>query len=275
MFMKYSRDAETEADMVGAQIMHDAGYDPRAIISFFNKLKEQSGGGRTPQFLSSHPDPGNRAEEITRMLSRFPPKEYRKSDSAAFLVARRSLANVQAGQNQSGPSTPLSRLALSNITGSHFKPFQHAAYTISYPANWRLNGDSSSTVTIFPEGGLGDGSLAYGAMISGFQPETSANRALDAAMTELIADIEQTNPDFRIYSGPEAFTLGSLSARRLDWSGRSAVQENGEALKQRVRLVALPGKSGVVLYAVFVAPEPDFDGLWPTFEHMLNSLQVR
>lgn len=275
VFMKYSRDAETEADMVGAQIIYDAGYDPQAVVSFFNKLKEQSGKSRGPQFLSSHPDPGNRAKEITRMLSRFPAKQYQQSESAEFLAAKKALADVKAGQNKSEPSTPLPRLSLSNIADSNFKNFQHAAYTISYPANWRVKGDSASTVTIYPEGGVGENSIAYGAMISGFQPKTSASKELDAAMGELIADIEQTNPDLRLYSSPQVFRLGSLPGRKLDWVGKSPVQEKGTPLKERVRLVALPGKSGVVLYAVFVAPNPDFNGLWPTFERMLNSLQVR
>jgi beta-barrel assembly-enhancing protease len=275
VFMKYSRDAETEADLVGAQIMHDTGYDPQAIVSFFNKLKEQSSGGRTPQFLSSHPDPGNRAKEITNILSQFPAKEYRQSESPEFLAAKKALTGVKVGENKPESSTPLSRLSLSNIADSNFKDFQHEAYTISYPANWRVRGDSTSTVTIYPEGGVGENSIAYGAMIDGFQPQTSASKELDVAMTELIADIEQTNPELRLYSSPQVFTLGSLPARKLDWVGKSPVQENGEPLKERVRLVALPGKSGVVLYAVFVAPDPDFNSLWPTFERMLNSLQVR
>ena len=275
VFMKYSRDAETEADMVGAQIIYDADYDPQAVVSFFNKLKEQSGKGRGPQFLSSHPDPGNRAKDITRILSRFPVKQYHQSDSAEFLAARKALADVKEGQNKSEPSTPVPRLSLSNIADSNFKNFQHAAYTISYPANWRVKGDSASTVTIYPEGGVVENSISYGAMISGFQPKASKSKELDVAVRELIVDIEQTNSELRLYSSPQVFALGSLPARRLDWSGKSAVQEEGEPLKERVRLVALPGKSGVVLYAVFVAPEPDFNGLWPTFERMLNSLKVR
>jgi hypothetical protein len=275
VFMKYSRDAETEADMVGAQIVHDAGYDPRAIVSFFNKLKEKSGTSRVPQFLSSHPDPGNRAEEITRILSRFPPKQYRQSDSAEFLAAKKALSDVKAGQNRSEPSTPLPRLSLSNIADSNFRTFQHAAYTISYPSNWRVKGDSVSTVTIYPAGGVGENSIAYGVLIGGFEPKTAASKELDAGMQELIADIEQTNPDLRASSSPQPFKLGSISARRVDWVGKSPVEEKGEPLKGRVRLVALPGRSGVVLYAVFVAPEADFDGLWPTFERMLNSLQVQ
>ena len=82
VFMKYSRDAESEADMVGAQIAYDTGYDPEAIARFFQKLKEQSGGGGGPQFLNSHPDPGNRARDIARILERFPTKQFQQNDSA-------------------------------------------------------------------------------------------------------------------------------------------------------------------------------------------------
>ena len=64
VFTKYSRDAETEADMVGAQIIYDAGFDPRAMVTFFQKLKEQQGSGGGPSFLASHPDPGNRARDV-------------------------------------------------------------------------------------------------------------------------------------------------------------------------------------------------------------------
>jgi len=274
VFMKYSRDAETEADKVGAQIMYDAGYDPLAIVSFFTKLKEQPDNNRMPQFLSSHPDPGNRAKEITRILSRFPPKQFSQSDSAEFLAAQKALTNTKGGEVKTEAST-LHRLALPDIVTSDFKSFQHEGYTIQYPANWRFDGDSVSTVMIYPEGGFSDGTLAYGVMISGFQPTTPASKELDAAMKELMADIEETNPDLRPNGSPQVFKLGSLSARRLDWTGKSAVEEKGEPLKERVRLIALLRKSAVVLYVVFVAPEPDFDGLWPTFEHMLNSLQVR
>ena len=47
VFTNYSRDAETEADMVGAQIIYDAGYNPNAMVTFFQELKQQGkGSGR-------------------------------------------------------------------------------------------------------------------------------------------------------------------------------------------------------------------------------------
>jgi hypothetical protein len=275
VFMKYSRDAETEADMVGAQIIYDASFDPQAIVSFFAKLAEQQGGKSGPQFLASHPDPGNRAKEISRILSRFPAKNFQKTDNPEFLAAKKSLSDLGAEASPAVEKpTDIRRLAAASLASNNFKILQHAAFAISYPANWQISGDADSGMKIYPDGGASGGTLAYGAMISGFQPKTKG-KELDDAVRELIADIESTNPDLKVANSPQAFTLDGRSARKLDWFGTSAVRENGKALRERVRLVALPAKSGVVLYLVFVAPEPDFQVLGPVFERMLNSLQVR
>jgi predicted Zn-dependent protease len=66
LFLKFSRDAEDEADRVGARIMAGAGYDPLAMASFFDLLQAQRGRnpGAVAQFFSSHPSPANRAANI-------------------------------------------------------------------------------------------------------------------------------------------------------------------------------------------------------------------
>src|SRR6185295_11639388 len=62
-FMKYSREYEREADLLGAQIMARAGYDPRQMANMFRTIQQQ-GGNSGPEFLSDHPDPGNRYDAI-------------------------------------------------------------------------------------------------------------------------------------------------------------------------------------------------------------------
>ena len=64
-FMKYSREYEREADLLGAQIMARAGYDPRQMANMFRTI-QQRGGGQGPEWLSDHPDPGNRYAAINR-----------------------------------------------------------------------------------------------------------------------------------------------------------------------------------------------------------------
>jgi 4'-phosphopantetheinyl transferase EntD len=46
-------------------------------------------------------------------------------------------------------------------------------------------------------------------------------------------------------------------------------------MRERVHLVALLGRSNIVLYIAFVAPEADFKAIQPTFDRVLDTLQVR
>jgi predicted Zn-dependent protease len=64
-FLKYSREYEREADLLGAQIMAQAGYDPRQMATMFQTIERRSGNG-VPEWLSDHPSPANRVEAINR-----------------------------------------------------------------------------------------------------------------------------------------------------------------------------------------------------------------
>ena len=71
--LRYGRQDELESDGLGVRLMSEAGYDPRALLAVMRILAESSKGGRQPEFLSSHPDPGNREERIKEAISKqFP-----------------------------------------------------------------------------------------------------------------------------------------------------------------------------------------------------------
>jgi predicted Zn-dependent protease len=67
LMLKYSRGDEARADAVGAIILYDAGYNPQALADFFKTLESQ-GGQTPPQWLSDHPNPGNREEAIQKEI---------------------------------------------------------------------------------------------------------------------------------------------------------------------------------------------------------------
>jgi beta-barrel assembly-enhancing protease len=71
--MKYGRDDELESDRYGVLLMARAGYDPRAMARVMEILGEASGGGRQPEFLSTHPDPGNRVGKIEALVRELYP----------------------------------------------------------------------------------------------------------------------------------------------------------------------------------------------------------
>lgn len=71
--MKFGRDDEIESDRLGVRFMADAGYDPRSAIRVMEILAEASEGNRPPEFMSTHPDPGNRIDNIEEaILLEFP-----------------------------------------------------------------------------------------------------------------------------------------------------------------------------------------------------------
>jgi len=67
--MKYGRDDELESDRLGVRFMTNAGYDPNALMRVMQILEAASDGPRPPEFLSTHPDPGNRTEKIQEAIA--------------------------------------------------------------------------------------------------------------------------------------------------------------------------------------------------------------
>ena len=70
--LRFSRQDESQADQRGLEFMTDAGYDPRAMIDVMNILKQAGAGGNTPEFLQTHPDPGNRVQAIESWMQDHP-----------------------------------------------------------------------------------------------------------------------------------------------------------------------------------------------------------
>jgi predicted Zn-dependent protease len=71
--LKYGRGDEIQADTLGVRLMSQAGYDPRALLQVMRVLSEASGSDRAPEFMSTHPDPGNRSQVIAAAIERrFP-----------------------------------------------------------------------------------------------------------------------------------------------------------------------------------------------------------
>jgi hypothetical protein len=278
VFTKYSRDAETEADMVGAQIIYDAGYDPQAMVTFFQKLKAQQGGKSGPSFLASHPDPGNRAQNVSSILSRFPAKQFQGGNSQDFLAAKKALDNVRPQSVPEPqveiPGFDLKRLSAKELAAGNFENYDHGAFRVSYPGNWQITGDPNSSLTIYPKGGASSAAVCYGTIISGFTPNRSSKQ-LDDAMRQLMSDIRDTNPGLRPTGNPVNISVGGRAAKSVEMLGKSAIRENGEPIAERIRLVALQGKGNLVLYMVFVAPDGDFDSLRPTFDRIMRSFTAR
>jgi hypothetical protein len=279
--LKNSRQAESEADLLGTDIMYDSGFDPHAMAVFFAKLEEQ-GGSRGPQFLSDHPDPGNRALAVSKEVATLPRKSKYSTDSPDFLQVKREVAGMQpltsqqiAQQMKNGGagSASLPPGAISSPS-RNMSTFRHTDYTVSYPDNWQTYGDQSSAVTIAPSNGLTQNAVAYGVMISAYQPEDPSS-SLDRDTHDLLASLRQSNPDLRQVGNDEDIRINGVAGKSIDLIGNSPVQENGRPARERDWLVTLNRRDGSLLYLVFIAPDSEFSSLRPTFEQMLKSLRLR
>src|SRR5215831_16152456 len=94
LMLKYSRTDEAQADAVGAMILYKAGYNPKALADFFKTLESQ-GGPAPPQWLSDHPNPGNREQAIEQEIRNWPPRNY-ANNSPAFQMARQHAMGIKA-----------------------------------------------------------------------------------------------------------------------------------------------------------------------------------
>jgi predicted Zn-dependent protease len=72
--MKFGREDELESDKLGVRFMAEAGYDPRSMVEVMRILEAASGGGRQPEFFSTHPNPGRRVERIEEAIQQTYPQ---------------------------------------------------------------------------------------------------------------------------------------------------------------------------------------------------------
>ena len=76
-----TRTQETEADVVGQDLMAKAGFDPRAAVGLWQNMIAASGGNRPPQWLSTHPNPENRISELQARAASLVPT-YEQAQAA-------------------------------------------------------------------------------------------------------------------------------------------------------------------------------------------------
>src|SRR3954451_2822871 len=162
VLLKFSRGYEKEADLLGTDLMYDTGYNPQAMADFFKKL-DSTGGPGGPQFLSDHPNPGNRSAYVAAEVKTLPSRgSYRgNGNDWASIKSRAGSTKTYTGQQiANGKFTPTgvtgpgsnggSVQPVSASTGSpavsglapsgNYQVFEHNAYRIKYPDNWAVNG---------------------------------------------------------------------------------------------------------------------------------------
>ena len=286
-FLKYSREYESQADILGAQILARAGYDPRQMANMFKTI-EAEGGGSGPEWLSSHPNPGNRYEAINREAASL--RVQGNANTGEFQNVQARLRGMspaytaeqiakgqakstppQSSTTTSGPSSGTSvRVAAPSSQYRTSSPFSFLR--LSLPANWSEVSGGDTGITYAPDGGYRANSGRLEGVTHGFQvgvtPKGSGNLQQDT--DQLVSAFAQSNPQLRRQGGYSRETLAGRNGVRTTLTNQSDITGQPEVIS----LATTRLNDGRMLFLVGVAPQRDAGTYNDVFKRVRQSLQL-
>ena len=280
LFLKFGRQAEQQSDVQGARIMAEAGYDPRDMAGFFKTLQDQ-GGQRTPEFMSDHPDPGNRIASINAMLPQLPVSSNPVRDTQEFQTVKGRVT----GRAPSLPAKHLARVGPSDPTrippdvrpappSSSFSGFQSedGSFALEHPSNWKVSRLGEGNYVIAPDGAfaVADGSalVTYGIFIGVLPP---LGRDVASATNALLQRQIQDNPDFQVVQQPQPINFGG----RPGYSSVVRGPSNASGVLESDTTFTTATSDGKLFYVITIVPETDVSTYQSAFERIIQSLKLR
>jgi hypothetical protein len=245
--------------------------------------------------LSDHPNPGNRIEYVNAEIASLPPRRdlvkttdnFRRIHERAMKMHAYTAAEIKAGgwkgsqprpQSESGDASVSGRSTLSQTCTARNdrKAFAHSLYTLNYPADWEIEGDTSSqVVTITPPGGMDqNGNIACGLLIGNQNAQSNAGSLADQ-MRALEQSIMQEDPNMRQVVPDDDVIVNKTNGRTAEFLTKSPLSSSSQTVQERDWIVALQRPDGGLTYIVFVAPDAQFETLRPVFENILRSFVLR
>jgi len=288
-FLKFSREYETEADILGAQIMARAGYDPRDLANMFKTIEQQSGGSGGG-FLSDHPSPSNRYARINQEA------QYLRIENP--IRNSPDFSRIQARLRSMGPAPTMAEIARSgqryptgDNTGNYpenypnnaplgrveYPSTRYQTYSTlggivraSVPGNWRELGGNNS-VWFAPEGGFGhyQNQDVYTHGVN-FGVAQAQSRNLQQATQEFLNSLGQGQGNLRQRSGLQRTTIAGRNGLTTTLSNINEATGQPEI----VTVVTTQLRNGELLYLTAVAPENEWSSYQAAFRNILRSVQI-
>lgn len=295
-FLRFSREYEKQADLLGAQVMANAGYDPHDLANMFRTLEQKQGSGG-PQWMSSHPNPGNRYEYINREAdalrvdnpTRNTPSFTRIQAYLREMRPSRSMQEIgrerypgrrdQRYPDQDDPRYPerdqqryprQGRDQQVDYPSSRFRSYSGGYFRISVPDNWREL-PSNDGVTFAPEGAYSQvqGQFVFTHGIQVGSVRTRSN-SLRSATDELIRALAQGNRNLRRSGGYQSEILGRRDALAVPLTNISEMTGTPEL----VSLYTVLLRNGDLFYVIAVAPQDESQNYERTFTAVLGTVIV-
>lgn len=277
LFLKYGRAAEKEADLEGARIMIEAGYDPRDMANFFKTLSAQ-GGQRVPEMMSDHPDPGNRVKYITEEISQLPKVRDPIRETPEFEAVKSRLTRSASSLSEKSrlrrigeDPTDLElgvRPPQPSPQSNGYQPGDKS-FAVQAPANWDALKASESELIFAPKGAYGkykDSLMITHGIFVGVRDVRQPD--LRSATEAFVQQQIESNPDFRIARQPQPIDFGGQEGYYTVISGPSAINGVVEINASYTTVIA----DGRIFYIITIAPEDEAGAYKPAFEKILRSL---
>ncbi len=278
--LRYSREYEKQADLLGVQIMARAGYDPRELARVFEHIEQQGGAGG-PQWLSDHPNPGNRTEYITAEAAKLPVANVPDTGDLRHvklamnrLPPAKSMAEIERAAKNNGASGETASVGeigqpVPPPSSSYRSVRGGNVFEASVPSNWQTL-SSQGSIKFVPPNGFGtlDGQqvFTHGAEAGVAQSQSSnLSQATDALLQGLAAG----NPDLHDQARPQQVRLSGRTAIRHQLSNQSATGK-----PERVDLYTAFLNNGELFYLVTVAPASEAGTYAPAFQRIARSIQL-
>jgi hypothetical protein len=276
VLLRYSRATETQADVVGTQVLYDAGYDPRALAQFFEKIEADSKGQNPPEFFSDHPNPEHRVERVEEEINKLgglPPKM--KKDSVEFEAIKREVLALPIARKEAlAAGGPAPRpMGPPPVPSANYAEYQAQAYAMKYPDNWKKYGNKAS-VSFTPDGGVMEGDdgqdgMAYGVIVTMTKVPGDASdaKALDKATQEFISTLQKGNPKMKVTRQP-----GHLRVNGQPGLSTYLSNESPAGGEETDWLITVIRPEGLVSF-VCVAPQKDYEKYDKTFSSILDTVR--
>ncbi len=288
VFLKYSREYEKQADLLGAQIMARAGYDPRDLGRMFETIQKESRGGG-PQWLSSHPDPGNRSAYIAKEAATLQvvPREIHAAEFTqarglfASLPPAKSMAELEratpggasSSGGTSGGGTSVGRIGDPVPPPSaQFRTVQGGnLFDVAVPQNWQAV-SSTNAVKFVPQNGYGTVDGGQSVFTHGIElgMARASSTDLHEATRTLVAGFARSNPDLRQTSDFRDIRLSQRSGLGLSLVNRSHLGGT-----ERVGIYTTFLADGNLFYVATIVPDEDAERYAPVFERIARSIRLR
>ncbi len=281
-FLKYSRAYEREADLFGTQLMARAGYDPRQMARMFETIERQ-GGSRGPEWLSSHPNPGNRVQAINREAAMLQVDGSAGSSGDLQAVHARlermapaptsaQVASAQQQQRTGRTGTAAVRGARVDPPSSEWRTHQPGDFLrLSVPANWTPM-DAGNTVRYAPDGGYIRSASGQQAFTHGIEVGVVRGQggSLQQETEQLLQSWARAKPKLRRQGSYSRTTIGGRPGLTTTLGNVSELTGESEA----VNLSTAQLRDGSVLFLIGVAPTRDARAYLTTFTRVRQSVQL-